>query len=261
MTGRVPGGAERFASSRIVRRCCGSSFRNCPAVSTDLEISYSPHTGQTMAMPCVAAEPCCAVAPHMGQFIAQQRSFLWVSSSAAISGPPNRPVAPLALFQAFASSPAASFQLQRGSARHRRDRPVRSERPCNQLPACSSDKLALDRRRARHLAAANKVAACSEWRTGERGWVARRARLDTQRPRRVKMSRAAVRNRKPRCGSASEEWRSRKPEPVHGLVARSRTPPNIARNPPHHGRAANACAPMPQARGPLRRHFLSASRR
>jgi hypothetical protein len=44
----------------------------------------------------------------------------------------------------------------------------------------------------------------------------------------------------------SEDWRSRKPEPAHGLVASSRPPPNIARKPPHHARAANACAPMPR---------------
>jgi hypothetical protein len=52
-----------------------------------------------------------------------------------------------------------------------------------------------------------------------------------------------------RCPDAPRTCGTGAPGPAHGLVARSRAPPNIARKLPHPTCAVNTCATMPRARG------------
>src|SRR5260370_20033277 len=67
--GRAPGSAERFALFKASPRSSGSSLCHWPLAMTELDTSYSPHSGQTMLTPSIVAGICSALAPQTGQFM------------------------------------------------------------------------------------------------------------------------------------------------------------------------------------------------
>jgi hypothetical protein len=65
-------GARQRRTLRLVQGIAAffrSSLCHCPVAMTELDTSYSPHSGQTMLTPSIVAGICSALAPQTGQFM------------------------------------------------------------------------------------------------------------------------------------------------------------------------------------------------